>query len=237
MTPVRYLCIPAICYTHIMYSPELVKKYTDKRDDYRENDVEILGTLESCGVKDRVVLDFGCGDGRNSQQILALGARKVVGIDISKEMIELALRRRQDNLEFIVADGSHIPSDDTVFDVIFSNFVIHYFEDASVPFAEIARVLKSSGYFVGAFNITDVEKGFERLYNTNMPIRLGKMEDNIIVRNRIKSRAEIEQSLHDCGLTLVSYKILHHPNAVVDDSFEYKDKVTKNAVLIVARKG
>jgi ubiquinone/menaquinone biosynthesis C-methylase UbiE len=219
-----------------MYTKELAKKYTSNRDDYKETDSELLEPLARIGVLGKDILDFGCGDGRHARNLLEMGAHKVSGIDVSPDMIELADKRRVDGLEFFVADGTKLPFEGGSFDIVFSNFVIHYFEDAHLPLAEISRVLKSSGYFIGTYNITDVKEGFEHLYNTNMPIRLGKKEDGIVVQNLIKPRPEIESALERAGFKVLVEKVLHHPNAVVDDSYEYRNQITKNAVLVVAQK-
>jgi len=40
-------------------------------------------------IKNKVILDAGCGSGRHAVASAYLGAKKVVGIDISKEQVEL----------------------------------------------------------------------------------------------------------------------------------------------------
>lgn len=56
-----------------------------------------------------IVLDFGCGSGRFSYWI-APRVKKVVGLEITHEMIELAERHRiSENVEFMVYDGVHFP--------------------------------------------------------------------------------------------------------------------------------
>jgi 2-polyprenyl-3-methyl-5-hydroxy-6-metoxy-1,4-benzoquinol methylase len=62
------------------------------------------------GLKDFTVLDVGCGSGRNSVVFAKSGARRVVGIDLSESMIELArdCARRHgvaDKSEFICGDA------------------------------------------------------------------------------------------------------------------------------------
>src|SRR6185295_8169989 len=47
-------------------------------------------------VRGRTVLDFGCGSGQNSLLLARRGAR-VVGVDISASLIELARRRLRAN--------------------------------------------------------------------------------------------------------------------------------------------
>src|SRR5829696_6789204 len=44
-------------------------------------------------VRGQTVLDYGCGAGENSVLIAANGAKRVIGIDISPELVELGEQR------------------------------------------------------------------------------------------------------------------------------------------------
>ena len=58
---------------------------------------------------DEIALDFGCGSGRISYWI-APRVKRVVGLEVTPEMIELAEKNRTvENVEFIVYDGVHFP--------------------------------------------------------------------------------------------------------------------------------
>jgi len=64
---------------------------------------------ETRGMRDFTVLDIGCGPGRNSALFAERGASKVIGIDYSQKMVELAkkLSREKnvsDRCEFIKED-------------------------------------------------------------------------------------------------------------------------------------
>ena len=41
-------------------------------------------------IKDKVVLDFGCGPGAEAREMALLGAKRVIGIDISEKWLQLA---------------------------------------------------------------------------------------------------------------------------------------------------
>lgn len=74
------------------------------------------------------VLDLACGSGYFTRLIKSWGAARVVGVDISREMIELARRREQEKpqgIEYSVADVSKVGSLGD-FDVIFAGFLLHY---------------------------------------------------------------------------------------------------------------
>ena len=51
-------------------------------------------------IKDKVVLDFGCGAGSEAKEIARLGARRVIGLDISEKWLRVA-REQAENAGII----------------------------------------------------------------------------------------------------------------------------------------
>lgn len=45
-------------------------------------------------LKGKQILDLGCGYGENCMEFVKMGASKVVGVDISKKMLEVAKKRK-----------------------------------------------------------------------------------------------------------------------------------------------
>jgi ubiquinone/menaquinone biosynthesis C-methylase UbiE len=85
------------------------------------------------GMEDFSVLDVGCGSGRNSALFAELGARRVVGIDFSAHMLDLAREYTRSNnvadrCEFIQADFLEYPFQET-FDVAVALGVFDYVAD------------------------------------------------------------------------------------------------------------
>ncbi len=96
---------------------------------------------------DEVVLDFGCGSGRFSYWI-APRVKKVIGLEITPEMIELAERNRTaENVEFKVYDGVHFPSLPYSFDLLLSVGVLQIMkgERLKSSLSSLARYLKEDG--------------------------------------------------------------------------------------------
>jgi len=96
---------------------------------------------------DEFVLDFGCGSGRFSYWI-APRVRKVVGLEITPEMIDLAEKNRTiENIEFMVYDGFHFPVMKYLFDIVFSVGVLQYMkiDELKKTLSELCRYLKKSG--------------------------------------------------------------------------------------------
>ncbi|MGZ3613048.1 MAG: class I SAM-dependent methyltransferase [Thermodesulfobacteriota bacterium] len=96
---------------------------------------------------DEVVLDFGCGSGRFSYWI-APKVKKVVGLEITPEMIDLAEESRTaENVEFKVYDGIHFPTFPYPFDLILSVGVLQIFRGELLKniLSNLARYLKKEG--------------------------------------------------------------------------------------------
>jgi SAM-dependent methyltransferase len=221
-----------------LYTPELVRDYSSLREKFDETDRDLFNALKAVGVDGKEVLDLGCGDGRYSLLLKEMRANHVTGLDVSQKMIDLAKKKAEGEtgIDFIVADGMQVPLKDEHVDLIVSNFVVHYFSDSKTLFKELSRVLKTDGRFIGTFNVSDVDKGFEYLYNTNMPIRLGHGTESLVVHNLIKSRLEVHQALRHAGFVTDEEKELHHPNARIDDSYRDREHVHKHVVLLVLQK-
>jgi SAM-dependent methyltransferase len=100
-------------------------------------------------VKDALVLDYGCGAGRVSKRLVTLGAKRVVGFDLSESRAGRARAAvgeldGQTEASFAVADGHKLPFDDGAFDVVIGTAVLHHL-DLDVALPEIERVLKPGG--------------------------------------------------------------------------------------------
>jgi len=96
---------------------------------------------------DEVVLDFGCGSGRMSYWI-AERVRKVVGLEVSSEMIELAERNRLTaNVEFLLYDGLHFPVFSEPFDSVLSVGVLQQWKGSEFNerISQLGSCLKKEG--------------------------------------------------------------------------------------------
>jgi len=99
-------------------------------------------------VKDMIVLDVACGEGYGSS-ILAETAKKVIGVDISKEAINQANRKyRKENLSFEVMDVENLTFSNDYFDAVVSFETIEHLERPYKFLKEVKRVLKPGGMFI-----------------------------------------------------------------------------------------
>ena len=100
-------------------------------------------------VKDKRVLDAACGPGVYSEWLIEHGA-KVVAVDASSKMIELAKRRLGDAADIRQADLSKLLTflESESFDIVLSPLTMEYIEDWTSTFREFHRVLRPAGYFI-----------------------------------------------------------------------------------------
>jgi trans-aconitate methyltransferase len=104
------------------------------------------GLIAGLGLKGHEhVLDLGCGDGTLTAQIAEHVPRgSVVGLDASQGMIETALPKTRDNLEFVRQDINTLAFVDR-FDVVFSNATLHWIKDHRRLLANVRQALRDGG--------------------------------------------------------------------------------------------
>jgi len=96
--------------------------------------------------KNTLVLDVGCGSGRDTNILIKNGLR-AIGIDLSSGLIEVA-RKTFPTLEFIEGDMTSLPFEDTRFEGIWAHASLLHLEtveDVKKALSEFCRVLKQNG--------------------------------------------------------------------------------------------
>jgi SAM-dependent methyltransferase len=109
---------------------------------------------------DEVVLDFGCGSGRFSYWI-APKVKKVVGLEITQEMIDLGEKNRTaDNVEFALYDGLRFPVFPYPFDLILSVGVLQIMKGELLKstLSRLAQYLRKDGMFYFIEQVSDSPK-------------------------------------------------------------------------------
>jgi SAM-dependent methyltransferase len=94
-----------------------------------------------------LVLDFGCGSGRMAHWI-APKVKKVIGLEDTPEMIQLAEKNRKaNNVDFMLYDGIHFPALSYLFHIVLSVGVLQYMEGETLKrtVSELAQYLKKDG--------------------------------------------------------------------------------------------
>jgi SAM-dependent methyltransferase len=122
------------------------------------------------------VLDVGCGSGWATRLIAETAVNgRVVGIDISDEMIAVAQSSSAGfpNIDFKVASAESLPFADAEFTHVFSMESLYYYSDLSTALKEIHRVLVNGGTFVTVVDLyLENEPSHQWVPALNVPVQL-----------------------------------------------------------------
>lgn len=115
---------------------------------------EVARILHGVDLRDREVLDFGCGPGGVDHLLIREhGAGHVLGVDIGRPAIDRAKDRAAasglaDRLSYILVESGPLPLADASFDVVFSKDAIMHVANKRELYAEMLRVLRPGGRLV-----------------------------------------------------------------------------------------
>ncbi|MGL5507163.1 MAG: class I SAM-dependent methyltransferase, partial [Paraclostridium sp.] len=125
------------------------EEYSKVRDnEYNYNNlienpamIKLLPNLEN-----KRILDLGCGYGNNCIEFVKKGAASVVGIDISSNMLDIAIsKNNHKNIKYIKMDMNEINTITEKFDIVYSSLAIHYVENYKLLIANIKKLLNQDG--------------------------------------------------------------------------------------------
>ena len=96
-------------------------------------------------IKDKDVLEIGCGNGYGGYLLNQLGPKSYIGLDLMEEQVEIA-RHKYSQYTYIVQDATDLSQfADASKDVVIIFGVLHHIPEWRKVLDEIARVLKPNG--------------------------------------------------------------------------------------------
>ncbi len=97
-------------------------------------------------LRGKTVLDLGCGYGNNCRNFIMRGACRVVGIDVSHKMLEVAKTENDlPQIEYRHLDMANISALSEMFDFVYSSLAFHYVEDLGKLMSDIYALLNPAG--------------------------------------------------------------------------------------------
>lgn len=139
---------------NIYDNEDFFKGYQELRNDQlgaNANDlIEIPQLFDLIGdVKDKTILNIGCGAGGHDRKLIELGAKEVLGIDISEKMIcEAKKNCDSDKISYQVLSMNNLEEIDKKFDLVVSSLAIHYIEDYDGLCKKVYNLLNDGGQFI-----------------------------------------------------------------------------------------
>lgn len=128
------------------------REYSSLRDSgVTYNDFVEQPAIKSAlsNLNGKSILDFGCGTGQFAKFCIENGASKVLGIDISRNMIEQANKdNKHEKIEYICISIEDLELQDQKFDIIISSLAVHYIEDYPALIKKVSSLLNKNGEFI-----------------------------------------------------------------------------------------
>lgn len=100
-------------------------------------------------LRNKTILDLGCGSGDMDAFFIQNGAKRVVATDISKNMIDEAKKKYNiKEIEFKKIKMESINKINEKFDIVYSSLAFHYIKDFNKLIKSIYNLLKPNGILV-----------------------------------------------------------------------------------------
>jgi SAM-dependent methyltransferase len=111
---------------------------------YAERRHAVLEALKPELERARAVLDLGCGNGQYTAELAGMGFARLVGCDLSADMLARA-RERCPGVPFVQGDAARPPFRAASFDLVLCSHVLPFVGDVAAAVAAIAATLRSGG--------------------------------------------------------------------------------------------
>lgn len=118
-----------------------------------DRDSEYLIYRSLLGRPSGPVVDLGCGTGLFARRLVRDLEAPIVGVDVSKAMIEEAIAQAREGavaIDFVRAEAPSLPFQSASLAAVLQAGSVHFIKDLKTLLGEIARVLKPGGRYVAS---------------------------------------------------------------------------------------
>lgn len=110
----------------------------------------ILDLERFIDIKDKTIFSSGCGSAGDLYEFLKRGAKKVYGVEVDQDLLDLAIARfkgtkYEKQVELSMYPGDILTYKDGTFDIAFSMHVIEHTKNPRQYLEELMRVIKPGG--------------------------------------------------------------------------------------------
>lgn len=166
------------------------------------------------------ILDLGCGTGRFTAALGEAFGCRVIGIEPSAAMLDVALSRNEPDVEWKQGRAESIPLDSRAVDLIFMSQVFHHLVQPRRALEEINRVLTVGGYLA-------IRNG-TREHNSELRWLKCFPEAYEIEEKRTPSSQELEEIVCERFFVLTSHRTIHQLFA--SSYAEYVEKISRRGL-------
>ena len=172
----------------------------------------LLERLQYLKIAPKYILDLGCGPGVFSKQLASLYPKAhIVGLDIAPAMLQQAKSKQSFRRKWslVGADMRHLPFASGLFDLVFSNQVLHWAYPLGTTFRELNRVMNINACFMfttlgpDTFNeIKHAWAGVNAYEHTNEFLDMHDVGDALMHEHFLDPVVDMEQlTIHYSGLS------------------------------------
>ncbi|HET7000253.1 MAG TPA: class I SAM-dependent methyltransferase [Puia sp.] len=178
--------------------------------------------IKNIDLRDKEVIDIGCGTGRHWQKIYSKNPSRLSGFDVSGSMLELLKSKFPLALTQKTTDNLLTTIPDSSIDMIISTLTIAHIKNIEEAIASWSRVLKNGGeLLVTDFHPTLLAQGGKRSFSHG-----GR---SLSVKNYIHPIEKIREIFYNAGCILIR----EEEKTVNEDVRSYYEK--KNALAVYER--
>jgi ubiquinone/menaquinone biosynthesis C-methylase UbiE len=155
------------------------------------------GLLNQINIKNKVIVDVGCGTGRHWKRLFDNEPKKIIGFDVSEEMLKM-LQQKFPQAETHRLTNNKLPQlKNESSDCIISTLTIAHIQNAGEAISEWNRALKPGGQMIITdYHPTALEKGGKRTFKHN--------NQTVAVKNYVHTLENLKGIAGQLGLQVMS---------------------------------
>ena len=219
---------------------DLIKQYNEIGQDYIDGQNSFFSRRADWGkktlyellgdVKDKIVLDMGCGEGIDSLVYLSRNPQTLISLDSSFFMLEKAKEKIGNKNIFLNGTWKDIPLTENSVDIIIGRYSLHYEDSIDLAYDEVFRVLKPKGSLI--FMVPHAQGDFylkKEIIDDKEIVCAPLYDDKVIVRYPVHQLNEYFSDNFFQKFNLIKFR------EFIQEEMKIKEKVS-TAIIIKAIK-
>lgn len=173
-------------------------------------------------VSGALVVDLGCGTGRFSEPLAEEFRVRVIGLDPSQKMLDLARQKlRSNRVTFQAASAQSLPLAKDSIDMVFMSMVFHHFDNPAEVAKECRRVLRDGGQVCMRNTTREADFPHRHFFPAIQPV----------IDTELPARDHVRHVFERAGFTLVVHDVVSHVVAPNWLSFVHKSSLRADSFL------